>query len=56
VARFGVATSCDAAFIVVESGDAALVRSAVPWMKDLETNPEGAECYARALEAYRKLK
>ena len=55
VARFGVSVSCDAAFIVVESGDPALVRSAVPWMKDLQTNPDGAACYAPALEAYRKL-
>ena len=55
VGRFGVAVSCDAAFIVAQSGDAALIRSAVPWMKDLETNPEGAACYQPALEAYRKL-
>lgn len=55
VARFGVATSCDAAFIVTESGNPALVRSAVPWMKDLETNPDGVACYAPALDAYRKL-
>ena len=55
VARFGVGTSCDAAFIVSESGDPALVRSAVPWMKDLQTNPEAGACYARALDAYEKL-
>jgi ketosteroid isomerase-like protein len=55
VARFGVAVSCDAAFIVTVSGDPALVRSAVPWMKDLQTNPDGAACYQPALEAYRKL-
>ncbi len=55
VARFGVATSCEAAHIVSVSEDPALVRSAVPLMKDLQTNPEGAACYERALEAYGKL-
>jgi ketosteroid isomerase-like protein len=55
VARFGVATSCDAAYVVSVSDDPALVRSAVPWMKDLQTNPEAGACYARALEAYGKL-
>jgi len=55
VARFGVATSCDAAYLVSVSNDPALVRSTVPWMKDLQTNPEGAACYETALEAYGKL-
>jgi hypothetical protein len=55
VNRFGVRTSCDAAYIVAESGDPALVRSTVPLMKDLEQNPEGNGCYQPALEAYRKI-
>ena len=55
VARFGVATSCDAAYLVSVSDDPALVRRAVPWMKDLQTNPEATPCYERALEAYGKL-
>jgi len=55
VGRFGVATSCDAAFIVAESGDGILLKSTLPWMKDLQTNPEGAACYAKALDAYGKL-
>jgi hypothetical protein len=55
VARFGVATSCDAAYLVSVSDDPALVRSTVPWMKDLQTNPEGTACYEKALDAYGKL-
>jgi ketosteroid isomerase-like protein len=55
VARFGVPTSCDAAFIVAESGDAPLLRSTVPLMKDLEQNPEGNGCYQPALQAYRRI-
>ena len=55
MSRFGVATSCNAAFIVERSGDAVLIKSAVPWMKDLQSNEEGAACYRSALEAYEKL-
>jgi len=55
VGRFGIATSCDAAFIVSESGDAILLKSTLPWMKDLQTNPDGTACYAKALDAYGKL-
>lgn len=55
VTRFGVAASCDAAFIVARSGDPALIKSAVPWMKDLQSNEQGVDCYRIALEAYEKL-
>jgi len=55
VGRFGVRTACDAAFIVSVSEDPVLIRSAVPRMGDLQSNPEGEACYAPAYEAYRKL-
>jgi hypothetical protein len=55
VTRFGVPTSCNAAFIVERSGDPALIKSAVPWMKDLQSNEEGVACYTSALAAYEKL-
>jgi hypothetical protein len=55
VNRFGVPTSCNAAFIVERSGDPALIKSAVPWMKDLQSNEEGVACYTSALAAYEKL-
>jgi ketosteroid isomerase-like protein len=55
VTRFGVTASCNAAFIVERSGDPALIKSAVPWMKDLQSNEESVACYAGALAAYEKL-
>jgi hypothetical protein len=55
VSRFGVETSCTAAFIVERSGDTALIKSAVPWMRDLQSNEEGVACYTSALAAYEKL-
>lgn len=55
VGRFGVATACNAAFIVEKSGDPALIRAAVPHMKDLQSNAESVAFYRRALEAYDKL-
>jgi ketosteroid isomerase-like protein len=55
VGRFGVVTACDAAFIVEKSGDPALIKAAVPQMKDLQSNEESVACYRRALEAYEKL-
>jgi ketosteroid isomerase-like protein len=55
VGRFGVATACNAAFIVEKSGDPALIKAAVPQMKDLQSNEESVACYRRALEAYEKL-
>jgi len=55
VKRFGVATACDAAFIVTRSGDSALIRSAVPKMGDLQTSAESVACYRGALEAYERL-
>lgn len=55
VDRFGTAASCDAAFIVAASGDAPLIRAAVPLMKDLESNPESAGCQRAAREAFQGL-
>ncbi len=55
VARFGVATACNAAFIVERSGDSALIKSAVPLMKDLQSNEESVACYTAARQAYDKL-
>ena len=55
VGRFGVATACNAAFIVERSGDSALIKSAVPLMKDLQSNEESVACYTGALHAYEKL-
>ena len=55
VYRFGVPTACNAAFIVERSGDPALIKSAVPLMKDLQSNEESAACYRSAREAYERL-
>jgi len=55
VGRFGVPAACSAAFIVEKSGDPALIKAAVPQMKDLQSNEESVDCYRRALEAYEKL-
>lgn len=55
VGRFGVTTACNAAFIVEKSGDPALIKAAVPQMKDLQSSDESVACYRRALEAYEKL-
>ena len=55
VGRFGVATACNAAYIVEKSGNPALIKAAVPQMRDLQSNEESVDCYRRALEAYEKL-
>jgi len=55
VGRFGVTTACNAAFIVEKSGDPALIKAAVPQMKDLQSNEESVACYRRAREAYDRL-
>lgn len=55
VSRFGVRAACDAAFIVAVSDDPALIRSTVPRMGDLQSNPESQACYAGVFEVYEKL-
>jgi ketosteroid isomerase-like protein len=55
VGRFGVTTACNAAFIVERSGDSALIKSAVPLMKDLQSNDESVACYTAARQAYDRL-
>ncbi len=56
VDRFGVASACDAAYIVSRSADAALMRATLPLMeKDLNHAGNDSACYKSALEAYRAL-
>jgi hypothetical protein len=56
VGRFGVATSCDAAYVVSQSGDAALMRSALPLMeRDLNNSENDPACYRGVVEAYQAL-
>jgi ketosteroid isomerase-like protein len=56
VGRFGVLSSCDAAYIVSRSGDLALMRATLPLMeKDLNHSGNDPLCYKKALEAYQAL-
>lgn len=56
VGRFGVAASCNAAYVVSQSGDLALMRATLPMMeRDLNHSENDPACYKSALEAYRSL-
>jgi ketosteroid isomerase-like protein len=56
VGRFGVASSCDAAYIVAKSSDRALMRATLPLMeKDLNHAGNDPACYKDALAAYQAL-
>lgn len=56
VGRFGVVASCNAAYVVSQSGDLALLRSTLPIMeRDLNRAENDASCYKVALDAYRSL-
>ena len=56
VDRFGVASACNAAYIVSQSGDAALMRATLPLMeKDLNHDGNDPACYRAAREAFEAL-
>jgi hypothetical protein len=56
VGRFGVTASCNAAYVVSQSGDLALMRATLPIMeRDLNHAENDASCYKIALDAYRSL-
>ncbi|MGH9441992.1 MAG: YybH family protein [Thermoanaerobaculia bacterium] len=56
VGRFGVSSSCDAAYVVSQSGDLALLRATLPLMeRDLADSGYDKACYDRAREAYQSL-
>jgi len=56
VGRFGTVAACNAAYIVSQSGDAALMRATLPLMEqDLNDASYDRSCYESALEAYRSL-
>ena len=56
VGRFGVPASCDAAYIVSQSDDVALMRATLPLMeRDVNHSENDPSCYQKALEAYKAI-